>query len=426
MNPPQTDESGTETRESNRRRFLRALGAVGIAGLAGCGGDGDGTDSPTGTDGEGTPTDTPDPTETDPGETPTDTPTETDSEETPTDTLDPTETEPPDQDLPDDLPRVVTFDASGVIEPGETTTVTATVENPYLYSIQSVEVGLEAPDADWTVEATGETALGTIETAGSVEVSWEVTAPEDASESVTLTGSVSYATNTDSAETELSLSISVFEFGDAPQDGLLAYYSFRNDFITVDTVSDLSGNGYDASVVGSVTYNQNTTTAGPSAEFSNSATMLIDDPGENPESYTVSCWMKTTASPEYYAFLAKSESFWCGTANETIDGTDTLVARTHPSDGASGGPVAGSTDIADGSWHHVVYVIDQDADQTQIYLDNTVEVTGEYNYGSSSEQVGIASKSDEADYFTGELAEIRYYDRPLSASEIDTLYQQGN
>jgi hypothetical protein len=181
---------------TQRRRFLKAVGALGVVGLAGCGGDGDGTDTPTDTDGEDMPTDgngTDAPTDTDGDGTETDgneteTPTDTDDEDTPTET--PTETEPPEQPIPEDPPAVVSFGEGGTVPAGGTTTLTATVANPFLFPIQSVEVSLEAPNADWTVEATGETDLGTIETGGSAEVSWEVTAPEGVLGSDTLTGTL--------------------------------------------------------------------------------------------------------------------------------------------------------------------------------------------------------------------------------------------
>jgi len=107
-------------------------------------------------------------------ETVTHTPTETSGGGTETDTE--TGTGTADQNVPDDPPRRVAFGGGGSVQPGGTTTLMATVENPYLFPIRSVQLRLEAPDADWTVEATGDTNLGTIDTASTAEVSWEVTA----------------------------------------------------------------------------------------------------------------------------------------------------------------------------------------------------------------------------------------------------------
>jgi hypothetical protein len=229
VNPNNSSSPDPESLDSvDRRRFLTLIGAGGVAGLAGCGGDDD--DTPTETDSDGTPTDTDGdstPTDTDDDSTPTDTddgtPTDTDGD-TPTETDAETPTDTPDQNFPPNLPTVVTFNSGGSFSAGETTTLTATVNNPYLFPMQSVQVSLEAPGEDWTVEATGETNLGEISEAASKELSWEITPPEDANGTFTLTASISYESETDQAESENSLSITILDLGGVPQDGLEAYY----------------------------------------------------------------------------------------------------------------------------------------------------------------------------------------------------------
>lgn len=183
----------------DRRRFLKALGAVGLAATAGCSSDGDGA-TPT----ESSPdTATESPTE---GETPTptDSPTATATDtETPT----PTATETP--TLPDDPDPLVAVPGDRRVAPGETITVSGSVQNPYLYDVTDGELALEPPGDDWTVTAVEGTTFDTLPSQESASVTWEVAAPASAEGEFTLTLDVTYAGQGEQADVSTTVPLLV-------------------------------------------------------------------------------------------------------------------------------------------------------------------------------------------------------------------------
>jgi basic membrane protein A len=181
----------TSDNSATRRRVLRSLGVVGLAGLAGCSGDGDesGTETPADPSDTETPADPSDTAE--PGTT-------TEPTDTPTDTAEPI------PDLPDGL---LTFSEEAVHTSRNTTvTVTGSIENTYLFPLQSVDISLDGPSG-WDIQATSDVSFETIEASGSRDVSWEVTPPESAESETQLTATVSYATDTDETTVEVTTTV---------------------------------------------------------------------------------------------------------------------------------------------------------------------------------------------------------------------------
>jgi hypothetical protein len=431
---------------TRRRRFLQAIGALGVVGVAGCSGDDDGTATDTETgDGTGKPTetnpgetDTPTddgretdtPTETDPGET--DTP--TDDEDTPTDTDTSTDTETPTQNIPEDPPTVVTVSGDGTVEPGGTATLTATAENPFLFPIQSVQVNLEASNPDWTVEATGDTNLGTIDTAGSAAVSWEITAPDGASEGVTLTGTFSYETTTDSAETELSRSITVFEPGEVPGGSIEAYYSLDGETPTNQVT------GTDATVIGEPTTGEPgvvgdafgfTTSGDPAGDRSETADALVSgqDLPLNGEAATVGAWFRYTGTKESFARAYQVGGAVDGTPDEAggwdvefDSDSDEFKIVTWTSGNAQSSE---TIPLSPETWYFVVGVVDGD-DATMYVFDQNgeldaspVTITGR-DQTDGAPLIMMSGDSSEAE---GRMDEVRAYSRALSESEVTALYE---
>jgi hypothetical protein len=433
--------TGADPEHTQRRRFLKAVGALGVVGLAGCSGDGDGTESPTGTESDtnetepptGTESDTNEPgsptrTETPGGTTETVTETETPGETEPTATTTPTET--PNQDFPSDRPTVVSFSGGGAVEPGGTTTLMVVAENPYLFPLQSVRVSLEAPGDDWTVEATGDTNLGTIEPAGSAEASWEVTAPEGADGQFTIQGSVSYESETDQAEANLSTSITVFDPGDIPQDGIEAYYSLNGDtaanLVTgTDAVENGSPSSGAAGVVGDAFSFDHTSTEGLK---SGEALAL------NGQAATVGAWVNFTSKNDFGRIYQIGGDFadipddgW----QTRFDGSnDNLLIETR--DGGSLTELVPTDALDSDTWYFVVTVLDEPGDEARIHAyDQSGELSNSPYTGAlgspawsqtgSERLVLMAGGNDEGT--SGRMDEVRAYSRALSESEVTTLYQ---
>lgn len=390
---------------TRRRSVLKALGAMSIAGLAGCGGDGDDT---------ATPTDTADPT-------PTDTPTETATETaTPTDTATPTATATETPGIPDDPVQLFSFGNARLSAlPGETLTVTGTVQNNYLFEVEDVEVSLTAAGDGFDITANTDTSFETLAgTGGSASLEWAVTLPDSAGD-YELTAELTYTGRGETATLSTTESVTVFEEG----GGAVARWSFGEEYVDGDTVTERTGSGYDGEIRGGVETGVEAPTDGAAAEFNgDDGTVVVEDEGEDldPAAYTVSFWTRTEGTGGYSSFFGKNNSMWTGFG---ADGTN---PRFDPYDSASEGDFfISDTDITDGEWHHIVFVHSPSGGASSIYIDNELAATNEGARESptSGDPLGIASKSDVADWYEGAMADVRLFRRPITESEIDDLYQ---
>jgi len=417
------EDSDLSTRSGERRRrFLKAVGALGVIGLAGCSGD-DGTPTetatPTATDAPTTETDTPTATETDtPTATETDTPTATETD-TPTATRTPR--------IEDPRPILSLQGDTTALTGGGTVTFSGSVQNPYLFEITDIEVGLVSGDDGIEISSTGTTSFDSLSTGQSRDVAWEVTVP-DADGEYELTGEYSYNTGIQTIEGSITQSVTVFsQF--SGRDGLIARWSFGSPYASGETVADRTGSGYDGTIFGNVeTGIDAPTDSGGASLDGSSATVVIDDADAlDPAAYTVSLWTRvpsdaTDGAGFYSSFFGKSESIWTGVG---ADGTN---PRFDPYDSAEDGDFfISETNIIDGEWHHLAFVHAPSDGTSAIYIDGeqaVADTEGVRESTSSENPLALGSKSNESDHLNGDLADVRFYDRPLEESEITDIVEE--
>ena len=426
MDPDLTDETGGKT--TSRRRFVAALGALGVTGLAGCGGDDDtdtATDTPPDTTEPGTTTapDTTEPgTTTAPGGTDTETP-------TPTDTGTPTDT-PPQQDIPEDGPSIISFSGGGSVSPGESTTLTGTVQNPYLFPIRNIQVELSAPNADWSVTAEGETTIDQLDTQDTAEITWEITAPSGASGEVTITGSVSFESTSDSATSDVSRSVFVFSPGDVPQEGLEAYYPLDGDAptnVVTGTDADVTGDPTtDAS--GVVDGAWEFTTDGSRSSTADALTSGEDLP-LNGEGATVAAWINYTShEPFARIYQVGGDTATPAVAQAgyevlfTSESDDVYIYGDGTTQSATNRPTIG---LSPDTWLFVVTVVDGSDFRIHTFDESgeldASPLTGTAQRTQSGTNPLVLFSGDDSEP-AGRLDEVRAYSRALSESEVVQLY----
>lgn len=412
-----------ESENANRRGFLKALGALGTTGLAGCGGDGDGEDTPTETT---EPMDTTEPPET------------TDPPETtaPPETTEPPETTDPATDTPNtsfgDNPEQLLEIEGGYLQTGETETFSGELANPYLFTVESVEVTLVPPSDDWEVASTGDTSFDTIDSQITEEVGWEITAPEDADGEVVIEGTVSYESTTDSAEVPISLPIQVFTPGSAPQEGLEAYFPLDGDA----PVNEVTAN--EAEVVGEPTPGAEGV-LGSAWEFTDDGTIdtvenvVVSEPLPiNGEEATVAAWINATELTEPYSRVYQVDEEGNPGLGESTNGYNIEFFDTNPTlhgqlwDGGDiGRDQNGEVSVGTGEWYFVVTVAEGDEITYYAYSQN-----GEVGSSPASAS-GTRGRSDAASLMMmcgdgretpGRMDEVRAYSRALSEDEIMELF----
>lgn len=212
---------------------------------------------------------------------------------------------------------------------------------------------------------------------------------------------------------------------------LVGHWTMDSKDLSNGVMADRSGYGHHAGIRGSPTFN-NSSPLGNAGDFvqSDGDYLPIQDKfytevEELPE-ITVSVWFKTTNTNDYIMQYDRSEFFRCT--------TDVWVTNSDSSGGTSdmtfNAPV-------DGNWHHVVYWYDSDASGTRkrVYIDNQLdtELSDPHNgtglgadltrYGEIAAFGESGSFDDTQDpRFTGQMSDLRLYERALSEEEISALY----
>ncbi len=169
------------------------------------------------------------------------------------------------------------------------------------------------------------------------------------------------------------------------------------------------------------------------------------DPGTG--SFTLTAWVETTSIANKTLVSKYECGGFCpsGGANSLYFlsmSAGKVVAEIRDSDGSSPGELflTGSSPIADGDFHHVAMLRDIATSQLRIYVDGVLDASAVLNAGSDG---AIQDNDGEADplllggffnggtttlrdAFTGLIDEVEYFNRALSASEIQAIYAAGS
>jgi hypothetical protein len=135
---------------------------------------------------------------------------------------------------------------------------------------------------------------------------------------------------------------------------------------------------------------------------------------------TIEAWINTNYSAKGMMVVGKQDAW---TLNISYDvGLHAIV------DSPNGDTCNGTTDVPDGAWHQLVAVIqDGVASGTKLYVDGALEgscSTGISNQASDVLIGGLGSFIN--DPFTGEIDQVKIFDRVLSADEITAEYKAQN
>jgi len=146
---------------------------------------------------------------------------------------------------------------------------------------------------------------------------------------------------------------------------------------------------------------------------------------------TVSFWMNTTIKDSNYGTLFDAGGGSSANTGFVISRTSTngylFVNFTHGTAGHNQ-PFTGTTDICDGTWHHICLVME--SDNTFIcYLDGVSHLSGTRTYWTSGDthnlshnRLGTNAGSVGASSYGGKIDQVRIFDKALSSSEVTTLY----
>ena len=163
----------------------------------------------------------------------------------------------------------------------------------------------------------------------------------------------------------------------------------------------------------------------------------VNSDGES--AFSISCWFKST-STSGGSLVTKSKNsanfdgyqLWLDATGEVrfYLGSYTGTANTSP-----WVYVKSANQFNNGEWHNAVvtYNANQSTSGIKLYIDNVEQVLSVYNNApsvSSSVQndfmIGARGNSSaNGFYYTGEISNVQFWDAKLEASEVETLYNNG-
>jgi predicted ribosomally synthesized peptide with SipW-like signal peptide len=208
-------------------------------------------------------------------------------------------------------------------------------------------------------------------------------------------------------------------------DGLVAYYPLDG------AAADASGNGYDGTAEGGVTYASGQ--VGQAASFDGDDDHVSTDlnVGGSGESMTVAGWLNAPAQSvtrnhfvvsnyvdrSHRGFFAIGTDDGDGLFFWTRDPTTNESVRT-----AAHGPAF------DGRWHHYAGVRDANAERIGFYIDGALKETaafpGDVAVRDDDSVFGMMQHFGDRN-LAGQVDDVRVYDRALSASEVASLHDSA-
>ena len=206
---------------------------------------------------------------------------------------------------------------------------------------------------------------------------------------------------------------------------LQAYWPLDED--SGSTANDVSGNGHDGTLNGP-TVGQTGIFGTTSYNFNSSNNEYIDTSWTGITGTTArtwNFWFKSSDDTKDQRMISYGSSNTGEKYDIRCDNGNGNVLRVEN----EGGQKYGSTKIADGQWHMCTVVFPSGGSDVQdhiLYVDGSQETnTGGGNQSlntGTNTNVQIGRSNFQGDYVNGNIDEIRAYNRELSSSEVQALY----
>ena len=204
-------------------------------------------------------------------------------------------------------------------------------------------------------------------------------------------------------------------------DGLVAWWKFDETSGTV--AYDSSGNGHDANLTNGPTWV--TGKIGGALSFDGSDDMVRTGlSGMYNQDFTWSTWIKT--SDTFGAVVGVSADSWSN------GGTSLYIHSGKPKiDVCNVGNKLGSLSLNSNQWVHYLLTVEDSgvsSDPVKIFVNGQIDVDSQINWFAFSGQafnLRIGHVPVHGEYYSGIIDDVRIYDRALSATEVQSLYQLG-
>ncbi len=207
------------------------------------------------------------------------------------------------------------------------------------------------------------------------------------------------------------LSIGMVNAQEFVTDGLVAMWTFEGDTIHGETVTDVSGNGNDAKMMGTLN-----PVDGPAPGLGQA---FQYDGGQNYveipklgawEQVSIECW----AMEEQFGGIQGIVSTWQWAAGKVHFKFESNQIQVHKNDGVKIRLAQVDPEV----WYHIIYTTDTAADELKLYVNG--ELVDEGTSGGAPENMDERRIGSEHDgrFLIGKIDEVRLYNRVLDAGEV--------
>lgn len=262
-------------------------------------------------------------------------------------------------------------------------------------------------------------ALAINSSSGQITVSNAALFDYESTTSITAIVSVSVEEESKTA----NITINISDVMEAPRDGLLAEYLFSGN------ANDTGENGYDPETVTATLISDRNGLTNSAYHFDGNQYISVSNFSElSPNTVSISLWFKSNSA------IATQRLVFVGSAkvgrqnyslNYNVNENKKADFRYEPEPPTGGAVVQSATEVDDNVWHHLVGIRDHDAKTLKIYVDGSLESTVGYIedpiMADSPLNFGRAFNNQ---YFTGDLDDIRIYDKALSEDEVGLLFNE--
>lgn len=223
-------------------------------------------------------------------------------------------------------------------------------------------------------------------------------------------------------------STAVFGQSESLSDGLVGYW--KMDEIAANScaggsndVCDYSGNGFDGAWNGNVATSTGIYGSGTTYDGADDYISIPHNSNLQMSTFTISGWFKANTVVEAFTSIINKDN-GANNRNYAVYMNSTGVLSVGSSFSGSGVTLGSGVDVDDDAWHHFVYTVDTNGEQ-KVYTDgilrNSRVNSGTLDIGNTNGiRIGV-NQTTTSDY-SGELDEIRIYNRALTPSEANELY----
>jgi len=196
-------------------------------------------------------------------------------------------------------------------------------------------------------------------------------------------------------------------------DGLIAMWTLDEADISGDTVKDVSGNGNDAKIMGSLESVEGVIDECLEFDRSSSSYVEIPDMGEF-EQVSLECWAYTANLGHTYQGIISTWQWTAGKIHFKFESSEIQVDKN----GAGKVRFAAKVD----TWYHIIYTTDTPS-ALKLYVDGELVANGPGGAQPENWHERRMGSEHDGRFLEGMLDEVRVYDRVLGEDEVKQNFE---